>query len=62
MGGASHRAGRHESGVIIKVNSQQVTDSLIQPGTHVALTVVHTLKAPKLEIFVAKFFTQSKPI
>ncbi len=48
-GGASHRAGVREGDVIIKVNGQQVTDSLhgevvklIQAGSYVALTVVHT--------------------
>ena len=48
-GGASDRAGVREGDVIIKVNGQQVTDSahtavvqLIQAGSYVALTVVHS--------------------
>ena len=48
-GGASDRAGVREGDVIIKVNGQQVTDSshgdvvkLIQTGSYVALTVVHS--------------------
>ena len=48
-GGASDRAGVREGDVIIKVNGQQVTDSnhgdvvqLIQRGSYVALTVVHS--------------------
>ena len=47
--GASHRAGVREGDVIIKVNGQQVTESdhnevvkLIQTGSYVALTVIHT--------------------
>ncbi|XP_023349404.1 rho guanine nucleotide exchange factor 11 [Eurytemora carolleeae] len=49
INGASHRSGVREGDVILKVNGQQVTDSdhievvkLIQGGSYVALTVVHT--------------------
>ena len=55
VGGASHRAGVREGDVIIKVNGQQVTESshgevvkLIQTGSYVALTVVHSSRFTNL--------------
>jgi hypothetical protein len=56
VGGASHRAGVREGDVIIKVNGQQVTESshgevvkLIQTGSYVALTVVHSSRFTSLQ-------------
>jgi len=56
VGGASHRAGVREGDVIIKVNGQQVTESshgevvkLIQTGSYVALTVVHSSRFTALQ-------------
>ena len=59
VGGASHRAGVREGDVIIKVNGQQVTESshgevvkLIQTGSYVALTVVHSSRFTNLPVGV----------